>query len=106
MVTPGIRVLFFEGCPNAQPTIELIQSILARRGIAVAVEPVQVDDPDQAARLKFLGSPTVQINGIDIEEQRREDSPFFGCRLYRHNGEARGVPPAELIEAALAQALG
>ena len=103
-MTPTIRVLFFEGCPNAQPTIRLVESILARRGLAATVEPVVVNDLSEAERLRFLGSPSVHINGIDIEASRRLDPPFFGCRLYRHSSGAQGTPPAELIEAALAEA--
>ena len=104
-MTPTIRVLFFEGCPNAQPTIELVESILARRGVAAAVEPVVVNDLDEAARLNFLGSPSVHINGIDIDAERRLDPPFFGCRLYRHAAGTQGTPPAELIETALTATL-
>ena len=104
-MTPTIRVLFFEGCPNAQPTIELVESILARRGMGATVEPVVVNDPAESTRLNFLGSPSVHINGIDVEESRRLDQPFFGCRLYRHAAGTQGTPPAELIEAALTEAL-
>jgi len=105
-MTPTIRVLFFEGCPNAQPTIRLVESILARRGMTVTVEQVLVNNLDDSTRLNFLGSPSVHIDGIDIEESRRADPPFFGCRLYRHAAGTQGTPPAELIERALTNARG
>ncbi|MDK2877197.1 MAG: hypothetical protein PWQ22_1607 [Archaeoglobaceae archaeon] len=71
---PKIRFLYFEGCPHAEPALKL-----------------------------FLGSPTIQINGLDIEKKRREQKAVMGCRVYE-NGS--GVPPKELIVEALREQLG
>ena len=96
-----IEVLYFEDCPNHLPTVERINSVLREEGCCSAeMREVLVPDVSTAKRVKFLGSPTVRVNGIDIEpaaEHRRD----FGlmCRQY-----AGGVPSHELIRAAVRSA--
>jgi hypothetical protein len=55
--------------------------------------------PPNAGR-RFLGSPSIRVNGADIEPGREADSPFFGCRTYTVAGKTVGVPPERwLVEA-------
>jgi len=97
-----IRVLYFEGCPNHEPTLSLVRRVVADLGLDAQVEPVRVRDAEDATRLRFLGSPTVHVNGVDIElEARTRTSYAFSCRVYGGSG----VPPRELIEAALKEAM-
>ena len=93
-----IQVLAFEGCPNDQLTIALIEELLRKRGLSAAVERVEVT-AETAAELRFLGSPTVQIDGVDIEPAARARTAFgICCRTYPGG---KGVPPREMIEAAI-----
>jgi hypothetical protein len=80
--------------------MELVRRVLAEQGIEAQVLPVEVRDLDAAARLRFLGSPSIRVDGADIKPGRLEDPPFFGCRTYRVQGKMVGVPPEEwLLEA-------
>lgn len=98
-----IRVLFFDGCPNSQPTFDLVRRIAAVQEPDAVIERIEVGSEQEAARLRFLGSPTVRINGVDIEPASRQRINFaMVCRLY---GES-GVPTAELITAAIREAAG
>jgi hypothetical protein len=72
-----VRVLYSQGCPNLSPTIDLIRRVANDIGAVVTVEPVLVASPEDAVKLRCLGSPTVQINGLDIEPAAR-DSVSFG----------------------------
>ena len=93
-----IQVLYFQGCPNHQPTVELARRVVADLGVDPVVEEVEVKDPDDVKRLRFLGSPTVQVNGVDIEPEARHRTDYaFSCRMY----DAVGVPRRALLEAAL-----
>jgi hypothetical protein len=71
-----VRVLYTPGCPNLTPTISLIEKVGRELGIAVAMERVEVSSQEQAVELRCLGSPTIQINGIDIEPAARGSLKF------------------------------
>ncbi len=102
MVQTAITLLFFSGCPNTSETEQLINEIIEEYQLRdTKFEIVKVDDQKEAEKYNFLGSPTVQINGLDIERKRREDKPFFGCRLYQIGRGSSGTPPKELLLDAL-----
>ena len=93
-----IEVLFFEGCPNSTPTVDLVKQVASELGVDAVISTVEVNDPDQANRHRFFGSPSVQINGIDADPAVRSRTDYaYGCRMY---GSA-GIPPREMIEAAI-----
>ena len=62
-----IEVLYFENCPNHVPTLERIHQVLREEGCDAEVREVLVPDVETARNVRFLGSPTVRVNGIDIE---------------------------------------
>ncbi len=72
----GVRVVFTEGCPNLSPTLELIENEGKDIGLAVTIEKVLVTSQEQAVQLRCLGSPTVQINGIDIDPEAHRSVSF------------------------------
>ena len=93
-----IETLYFEGCPNHKPTIDLIREILDALNIEAEIEEIEVADPAEGRQLHFLGSPTVRINGVDIDPGARDRTDYgFSCRTY----EGAGTPPREMIEAAI-----
>jgi len=93
-----IEILYFDGCPNYAPTMELVREVVADLGLNVAVEEVEVRDAADAERHRFFGSPSVHVNGVDIEIGTRDRSDYaFGCRMYGNSG----IPPRGLLEAAL-----
>ena len=95
-----IEVLYFEDCPNHLPTVERINAVLREEGSSADVREVLVPDVSTATRAKFLGSPTVRVNGIDIEPAAKDRRDFgLMCRRY-----AGGVPSHELIRAAVRSA--
>jgi hypothetical protein len=66
------------------------------------VELIHVASAEEAERLRFLGSPTIQIDGVDLEGPEAEGSGLgFGCRVYEDGGQMRGWPSKEQIRAAL-----
>jgi hypothetical protein len=96
-----IEVLHFGDCPNHLPTVERIDAILREEGCSADVREVLVPDVQTAQRVNFLGSPTVRVNGIDIEPAALDRKDFgLMCRRY-----AGGVPSHELIRVAVRSAL-
>ncbi len=97
-----ITVLTFEDCPSGDITHDLIKRVVAEEGVDAVVERVDVNDGETARARRFLGSPSVQVNGVDIESTRRTDESYgVACRLYETTEGTCGVPPAETIREAL-----
>ena len=71
-----VKVLYLEGCPAAPSAVDLIRDVAAELGISVSLEQVLVENAEQAAALRFLGSPTVQLDGQDIEPEARDSLDF------------------------------
>jgi len=63
--------------------------------IGVDVQLVKVESPEQAKKAVFYGSPTIKIDGVDMEGKTGE--PSFNCRLYDVEGHLTGIPPKAFI---------
>ena len=97
-----IRVLHFDGCPNSAPAVALVRHIASLYGLEHCVDVREVRSIEDARAQRFLGSPTVQIDGVDIEPAARGRSDFgITCRLY---GRA-GIPPAEMLTDAIRESV-
>lgn len=99
----NIELLYFDGCPNHEPVLARLPQLLVHAGISpMDIGLQRIESDADAQHQRFLGSPTVRIDGKDIEpgaEQRQD----FGlkCRLYRTEHGLTGSPPDEWILAAL-----
>ncbi len=97
-----VEVLYFEGCPNHAPTIERVRSELVSRGLPKEIEEVEIHSQAEAETLRFLGSPSVRINGSDIELEARNFKSFgMSCRTYLEGTVRSGSPSSDLIGRAL-----
>ncbi len=97
-----IELLYFEGCPNHEVLLPELHELLEREGIHDEIELRRVETPEEAERERFLGSPSLRIDGHDVDpgaESRRDYG--FKCRLYRTPEGTSGVPPTEWISAAI-----
>lgn len=72
----NLVVLYNEGCPAITETIQRIEECLSESGIPVEMRKILVSSQEEANEWKFLGSPTVQINGIDIDPGVRDANVF------------------------------
>lgn len=100
-LAPSIEILVTPDCPNAGTADALARDVAGRIAPATAVVRTVVPDAAQATRLGFPGSPTIRIDGEDIEG--RIDGPAgLACRRY---ADGSGVPPRWLVEARLIRAL-
>jgi hypothetical protein len=93
-----IRVLYFEGCPHHAPALERVRRVAADLGVEADIEDVEIRNTSEAKDLRFLGSPTVQIDGHDIEPGAETRSDYaMSCRMYG----PLGVPSRTMIEEAI-----
>ena len=72
-----VTVLYTEGCAATPPAIDLIHNVAQELGISIRFRKILVRLSERATDLKFLGSPTVQVNGLDIDPAARDNS-YYG----------------------------
>jgi Domain of unknown function (DUF2703) len=97
-----IEVLYFKGCPNHKPAVERVTAVLKQEGISAPISEVYVRDQSAAETLGFLGSPSVRVNGLDVEPVARSSREYgMMCRTYVVEDRRAGVPPCEMIREAL-----
>ena len=93
-----VDVFFFGGCPNHEPTVELARRVVADLGVEAEVNEIPVESAEEAETRRFLGSPSVRVNGRDIEPGAHERSSYaLSCRMYGDSG----VPPRAWLVTAL-----
>ena len=91
-----IEFQYFEGCPSYKQTLTNLKEVLAELDTEVDLELINIETPEQIEKFGFYGSPTIKIDGRDLEGRSGEFS--HNCRLYDINGELIGVPTKEYIK--------
>ena len=102
MVLSTLELLYFEGCPNHEPLLSRLRAVLAQAGDGSHIQLHRVESEETARRLRFLGSPTLRVDGHDVEPGADERDDYgLKCRLYRTPRGTAGLPDDEWILAAL-----
>ena len=104
MNKPKIEFLYWTDCPSHPKAWERLQEVLAEEGIEADIERIEVLADEQAMRHEFHGSPTIRVNGVDVDEAGAGEMPVaLACRVYRlEDGRFSPVPSKEMIRRALA----
>ena len=97
-----IELLYFDGCASWKDTLVDVRAALAEAGSDDDVRLVKVESRDAAQRLRFLGSPTVRVNGRDVESDVPTEGYGMECRIYWVDGRAADTPPREWLARAIA----
>jgi len=95
-----IEVLYVPGCRNYEPALERLRKVLASQSVRDRVVTLPVSTEAEATALRFPGSPTIRINGEDIEPSQAS-VPGLACRLYT---DQRGLPSEAALRAAISAA--
>ena len=97
-----IEVLYFDGCPNHKPALERVRQVLAEESLFAEVLEVNVSEPSIAQKIGFLGSPSIRVNGLDVEPEARGERAYgMMCRTYPVNGRREGLPSREMLRQAM-----
>jgi hypothetical protein len=97
-----IEVLYVPNCPNHAVALERLREILDGESLEAHLNEVLVSSAAMAYSLKFPGSPTIRINGGDIEPQQQETASFgLMCRLY---ADGNGAPSHQKLRDAICRA--
>jgi hypothetical protein len=102
-----IEVLYFDECPNHEALLPRLRGLLASQGISTEIELRAITDDQAAKREGFLGSPTIRVNGRDVEPGAEKRTDFgMKCRLYRSANGVSGQPPEEWLRVAIGGGAG
>jgi hypothetical protein len=97
-----VEFLYWAGCPSHPQALRELQAAMGELGIdtdAIVVREVATDDAADAER--FTGSPTIRIDGVDVQDPGEEPTGLT-CRVYhRRDGRVSPVPDPEDIRDAL-----
>jgi hypothetical protein len=97
-----VEFIWFDGCPNHELARALLDEVIAVVAPGTAIEAIDASDPDVAAAHRFPGSPTIRVDGRDIDPNFVDPGDYTPrCRLFRTADGLRGVPPRDWIEDAL-----
>src|SRR4051794_6267695 len=94
----NIEILYIEDCPGFPVTVAAVQDVVAATGCRAEIRTTLISDPH---RSDFGGSPTVLVNGKDVDSQTHAGCCGLSCRTYFDRGKLRNAPPPELIESAI-----
>lgn len=87
-----IEVQYFNGCPNSTEMTRRVRESISSIADSVEYKEVLVESNELAQELHFMGSPTVLINGRDLENREIPESSSLNCRFYPN-----GLPSSEQI---------
>jgi len=101
MTQPQVELLFWDGCPSHPRALEELRAAMAEAGLDPGTVVVREVDADwKADRERFVGSPTIRVDGTDVQDPG-EDPVGLTCRVYRRrDGRISPVPdPADVRDA-------
>ena len=97
-----VELLWWEGCPSSGEAHELVRELMAEAGLDPdSLRSIEVATEDTAERESFVGSPTVRIDGHDVQPPENSEPIGLTCRVYHlRDGRISPLPdPADIKEA-------
>ncbi len=91
-----VELLYFDDCPSWERVLEELTAIQNEKTVQFSVHLRNIKSDEEATRLKFLGSPSIQIDGIDLWPEVRS-TYAMNCRMYRTPEGLKGWPSLDMI---------
>ncbi len=104
---PRIELLYWEGCPSWPRVIDDLREAVREHGLdPESVELREVTNESEAAAERFVGSPTIRIDGRDVDPTGGDEPYGLTCRLYRlRDGRPSPTPDPGDVRDALQQSI-
>jgi hypothetical protein len=97
-----VEVLTVVGCPNRDAAIALVRRVCAELGGNAEIRVTDIPDQQAAEAARFLGSPTIRVDGRDVEPGADRCVEYIcSCRLYQGEHSLRGLPEEAWVRQAL-----
>jgi hypothetical protein len=97
-----VELLYWDGCPSVAEARALLADALAAKGITEPIVEQEIVTHEDAVAAHFPGSPTIRIDGVDIDAAGADTRYALTCRIYRlPDGRISPVPSRQQLEEAL-----
>jgi hypothetical protein len=95
----AVEILYFAGCPAYRRTRERVLNVVRDLRLPWQLKMVLVRHERDARDLRFHGSPTVRVDGADIDPAwlSKSAGPGLYCRPYRWKNGEFDAPPEEML---------
>jgi glutaredoxin len=95
-----VEVFYIDGCPNHKTVVERVKKVLKQERVSVEPIEIEIHDETEAKKMGFFGSPTIRVNGRDVDPRSRaRTATGVACRYY-----TGGLPSEDMICAAVREA--
>ncbi len=97
-----IELLYFDGCPGHAELRDRLPRLLEQAGVDASIEEHRIDSEEHARRERFLGSPTLRVDGHDIDPSADSRNDYgLRCRLNPSGEGLQRTPPDSWVTEAL-----
>ena len=97
-----VDLLYLPGCPHHAEASRLVREVLRKEGVKAHFTESRISNLEEARKRRFPGSPTLRVNGRDIEDPcGAQGTVGFACRTYWVDGKPQGIPPRAWLERAI-----
>ena len=103
----GVELLWWEGCPSTPEALAGLRAVMAELDLDPgAVEVREIATDDEAGAERFPGSPTILVDGADVQPPEDAEPPALTCRVYRRrDGRVSPTPDPDDVRDALRAAM-
>jgi hypothetical protein len=101
-VAHEVEFLWFQDCPNHEAARAILHEVIDEVAPGTTVSDIDATDPDVAKSHRFPGSPTIRVDGLDVDPAFIDTGDYTPrCRLFRSVLGIARVPERRWIEDAL-----
>jgi hypothetical protein len=103
----SLELLYWRGCPSWPRALAELRDAAAKAGLdPEEIDVREIDTDEAAARERFVGSPTIRVDGVDLLPVGPNEPVGLSCRVYRlRDGRFSPTPDPEDVKDALESAL-
>ena len=99
--TPSVELLWWEGCPSTEDALAMVREEM----VAEALDVREISTYADAEREEFVGSPTIRVDGHDVQPVPYEPVGL-SCRVYRlADGRISPLPARDEVRQTLLDAM-
>jgi hypothetical protein len=101
-----IELFKIPGCSGADIAYDRLRDVLDKLGICETIRTIEIATEEQARRLRFPGSPTLRVDGVDVDPSDDRSARYaVACRLYKGSGSSDNAPSVAAIGRSLDDAV-